>query len=89
MAPAVPPTMKDRENPMETYTNTEFIVRFRFAKETVRHLLEMQSLPTKSDGRGSPMPPMLQHMTTLRFYGAATFQRVAGDLVNTCAALSE
>lgn len=80
--PARTRTLRDRGNPMEAYDDTEFAVRYRFAKTTVVHLLSMLSLAPKPNDRGLPLPPMLQLLVALRFYGAATFQRVAGDLVN-------
>lgn len=82
---ALPPVsrhLRDRENPLEIYDDAEFAIRYRFSKRTVRHLLGMLELQASADGRGSPLPPMLELLITLRFYGAATFQRVTGDLVN-------
>ncbi|XP_064489103.1 putative nuclease HARBI1 [Ornithodoros turicata] len=67
---------------MEAYNDAQFLVRYRFTKQTVRELLAMVPLHASSDNRGLPLPPMLQLLITLRFYGSGTFQVVAGDLVN-------
>ncbi|KAH7954246.1 hypothetical protein HPB49_016834 [Dermacentor silvarum] len=73
---------KDRLNPMEMYDEYEFLCRFRFSKSAVQQLLAMLPLRDNTDGRGLPVPPLLQLLITLRFYGAGTFQIVTGDLVN-------
>ncbi|KAH7949067.1 hypothetical protein HPB49_004637 [Dermacentor silvarum] len=73
---------RDRLNPMEVYDEYEFLCRFRFSKSAVQQLLAMLPLRDNTDGRGLPVPPLLQLLITLRFYGAGTFQIVTGDLVN-------
>ncbi|KAH7958936.1 hypothetical protein HPB49_006675 [Dermacentor silvarum] len=73
---------RDRLNPMEVYDEYEFLCRFRFSKSAVQQLLAMPHLRDNTDGRGLPVPPLLQLLITLRFYGAGTFQIVTGDLVN-------
>ncbi|XP_037502340.1 putative nuclease HARBI1 [Rhipicephalus sanguineus] len=42
----------------------------------------MLPLHPKDNERGHPVPPLLQLLIALRFYGAGTFQVVTGDLVN-------
>ncbi|XP_070377009.1 putative nuclease HARBI1, partial [Dermacentor albipictus] len=74
--------VRDRLNPMELYNDDEFLCRFRFSKSAVQQLLAMLPLRERTDGRGFPVPPLLQLLITLRFYGAGTFQIVTGDLVN-------
>lgn len=71
----------DRENPMELYSEGEFLQRFRFTKNTVRSIMDQLSLPESTDNRGHPLPPLLKLLVTLRFYGAGAFQTVIGDLV--------
>ncbi|XP_050024566.2 putative nuclease HARBI1 [Dermacentor andersoni] len=81
--PCVPrPSLCDRGNPMEFYEDDMFFARYRFTKGTVRELLAFLPIEANDDYRGLPLPPMLQLLVTLRFYGAGTFQIVAGDLVN-------
>ncbi|KAG0433728.1 hypothetical protein HPB47_019630 [Ixodes persulcatus] len=81
--PRVPrPSVRDRENPMERYNDGQFLARYRFTKETLRELLAMLPLQVSADNRSLPLPPMLQLLVTLRFYGAGAFQIVTGDLVN-------
>ncbi|XP_049516284.1 LOW QUALITY PROTEIN: putative nuclease HARBI1, partial [Dermacentor silvarum] len=81
---ASPPrrVLRDRLNPMEVYDDYEFLCRYRFTKRTVQQLLDRLPLRENTDGRGFPVPPLLQLLITLRFYGAGTFQIVTGDLVN-------
>ncbi|KAH7949951.1 hypothetical protein HPB49_017696 [Dermacentor silvarum] len=76
------PSLRDRRTPMELYEDDMFFARYRFTKETVRELLAFLPIGANDDNRGLPLPPMLQLLVTLRFYGAGTFQIVAGDLVN-------
>lgn len=67
---------------MELYEDDIFCARYRFTKETVRDLLAFLPIGANDANRGQALPPMLQLLVTLRFYGAGTFQIVAGDLVN-------
>ncbi|XP_050028688.1 putative nuclease HARBI1 [Dermacentor andersoni] len=74
--------LRDRQNPMEVFNDQEFLARYRFSKAAVLELLSMLPLHQNTDGRGCPVPLLLQLLVTLRFDGAGTFQVVSGDLVN-------
>lgn len=74
--------LRDRLNPMEVFNDREFLARYRFTKATVASLLQSLALEECASNRGLPVPPMLQLLIALRFYGAGTFQVVTGDLVN-------
>lgn len=74
--------LRDRTNPMEEYGDGEFLSRYRFTKQAILQLISMLPLEANTDDRGCPVPPLLQVLVTLRFYGAGTFQVVSGDLVN-------
>lgn len=76
------PRLKDRPNPMEVYNDAEFSWRYHFSKPAVLWLLEMLPLVPKHKERGHPVPPLLQLLIALRFYGAGTFQVVTGNLIN-------
>nr|XP_054921070.1 putative nuclease HARBI1 [Dermacentor andersoni]XP_054921071.1 putative nuclease HARBI1 [Dermacentor andersoni]XP_054921072.1 putative nuclease HARBI1 [Dermacentor andersoni] len=79
--PRIPrPALRDRGNPMELYDDQQFLGRYRFTKNAVRQLLAMVPIRESGDNRGQPVPPMLQLLMALRFYGAGTFQTVTGDL---------
>lgn len=79
----IPPrVVRDRGNPMEEYNDSEFLRRYRFSKRAVQQLLAKLPLRENTDARGCPLPPLLQLLVVLRFYGAGTFQIVTGDLVN-------
>ncbi|KAG0445488.1 hypothetical protein HPB47_014647 [Ixodes persulcatus] len=73
--------LRVRLNPLEVFNDREFLARYRFTKATVASLLESLSLEECASNRGLPVPPMLQLLIALRFYGAGTFQVVTGDLV--------
>ncbi|XP_077490941.1 uncharacterized protein LOC144101647 [Amblyomma americanum] len=74
--------LRDRQNPIQVYNNQEFLARYRFSKAAVLELLSMLPLHWNTDGRGCPVPPLLQLLVTLPFYGAGAFQVVSGGLVN-------
>ncbi|CAN7995810.1 unnamed protein product [Ixodes hexagonus] len=74
--------LRDRQNPMEVFSDREFLARYRFTKATVVRRLKRLSLEENASNRGLPVPPMLQLLIALRFYGDGTFQVVTGDLVN-------
>lgn len=77
-----PRVVRDRGNPMEEYNDVDFLRRYRFSKRAVQQLLAKLPLRENTDARGCPLPPLLQLLVALRFYGAGTFQVVTGDLVN-------
>ncbi|KAH7977550.1 hypothetical protein HPB49_002310 [Dermacentor silvarum] len=72
--------LRDSENPMELYNNQQFLLRYRFSKETVRELLLLLPLEASGNNRGLPLSPMLQLLLALTFYGAGTFHIVT-DLI--------
>ncbi|KAH8033146.1 hypothetical protein HPB51_008012 [Rhipicephalus microplus] len=74
--------LRDRLNPMKHFTDSEFLARYRFTKSSVKELLECLPFEESCSNRGHPLPPVMQLLITLRFYGAGTFQVVMGDLVN-------
>nr|XP_050022704.1 putative nuclease HARBI1 [Dermacentor andersoni] len=74
--------LRHRLNPMEHFTNSEFLARCRFTKCTVKKLLDCLPLEQNFSNRGHHLPPMPQVLLALRLYAADTFQVVTGDLVN-------
>lgn len=72
--------IQDRNNPVELYNDCQFHRRYRFSKQTVMRLMELLSFERSETNRGLPVPPLLQLLAALRFYGAGTFQVVTGDL---------
>ncbi|XP_037558237.1 putative nuclease HARBI1, partial [Dermacentor silvarum] len=67
---------------MELYNNQQFLLRYRFSKETARELQLLLPLEASGNSRGLPLSPMLQLLLALRYYGAGSFQIVTGDLIN-------
>ncbi|KAH7957924.1 hypothetical protein HPB51_028089 [Rhipicephalus microplus] len=74
--------LRDRLNPMKHFTDSEFLARYRFTKSSLKELIECLPFEESCSNPGHPLPPVMQLLITLRFYGAGTFQVVMGDLVN-------
>lgn len=70
-----------RGTPMELYSSEQFLTQYRFSKEMVQELLLMLLLEARDHNRGLPLSPMQQLLLDHRFYGAGTFQVVAGGLI--------
>ncbi|CAI6354784.1 unnamed protein product [Macrosiphum euphorbiae] len=71
--------IRDHENPMEFFTSMEFYKRYRFSKEIVRDVIMQLITINHENNRGLPIPPIIQLLTTLRFYASSNFQMVNGD----------
>lgn len=68
-------SLKDAEDPLTSYENSEFESRYRFTKETVRDILQMILYGlTKHTKRGQPVPPMVELLITLRFLATGAFE---------------
>jgi nuclease HARBI1 len=72
----------DRSNPLESLTELEFCMRYRFKKETVLYIFNviLPDLETTALKRGVQIPKILQLLVALRFYATGTFQSVLGDM---------
>ncbi|KAH7946835.1 hypothetical protein HPB52_004960 [Rhipicephalus sanguineus] len=66
--PSLRPVLRDRQNPIEAYNDTEFLCRYRFSKQAAIRLMEMLPLHPRDSERGHPVPPLLQLLIALRFY---------------------
>nr|XP_037290671.1 putative nuclease HARBI1 isoform X2 [Rhipicephalus microplus] len=73
--------VRDAVNPMEFYDEEDFSLRFRFTKASVIAIMSELQLKKNTDRRGTPLPPLLKVLITLRFYGTGAMQTVVGDLV--------
>ena len=73
--------IRDRLNPMQFYSNSEFLQRYRFTKESVIYLSGRigPAIKHRSE-RNAAVPPLLQLLVALRFYATGCFQMVDGDL---------
>ena len=68
---------------MEDLEDHEFEQRFRFSKETATSILDMISNDIAVfSGQEGKIPPMLQLLTSLRFFACGSFQSVTGDLLD-------
>lgn len=73
--------IRDRSNPFEKYDDAGFIFRFRFPKHMVLDILELvkerlQPIQVKI----STIPPVIQLLISLQFYGSGTLLRNDADL---------
>lgn len=69
----------DRLNPTEHLSDDEFLARYRFIPKSAMGPLPLDAI---ARNRALPLPPMLQLLIGMRFYGTGTFQVVTGDLIN-------
>lgn len=71
---------KDRQNPLEEYSDNKFVRRYRLSKETFRYLLDLIGPaiehPTR---RNHALLPVEQLGIALRFYAFGSFQMEFGD----------
>lgn len=73
--------VRDAVNLMELYNEEDFAFRFRFTKASVIAIMSELQLKKNTDRRGSPLPPLLKVLITLRFYGTGAMQTVVDHLV--------
>ena len=68
-----PAHLRDYSNPMDKYSEVDFIQRFRFSKETVRDNI-MPIMEENLNSRGLPIPPIIKLTCALRFYATGNYQ---------------
>jgi hypothetical protein len=74
---------RDRQNPFEFYNDVEFNSRFRFTKENAMFVIDLISDDIRFDtDRSHALPPYLQVLIALRFYGNGAFQITVGYHIN-------
>ena len=74
---------QDRQNPFEYYTNEEFHHRFRFTKENTIFIIDIIADDIRfNTNRNKALPPYLQVLTALSFYGSGGFHVSVGDRIN-------
>ncbi|KAJ8929983.1 hypothetical protein NQ314_017271 [Rhamnusium bicolor] len=71
---------RDVENPLECFRDDEFQNRYRFSKDSVRHIIlpMIQNQLMKTNNRGLPIPPLIQLLVCLRFFATGNIQVAAG-----------
>lgn len=77
--------VRDGQNPLNIWNDTEFKRRFRFSKESVMFVILplIEEGLAKINNRGLPISPALQLLITLRFYATASFQVRGKDIYYT------
>ncbi|XP_038057592.1 putative nuclease HARBI1 [Patiria miniata] len=72
---------RDRRNPLDSLNDEEILTRYRFTRHGVFQVLERVADELESDTRRSnAISPLMQLLTTLRFFGTGAFYTVEGDL---------
>ena len=75
------PRLQDRTNPMERYDDEGFIYRFRFPKHVVLDILQLvEGRLQHVQEKTLSVPPIMQLLITLQFYGSGTFLCNDADL---------
>jgi hypothetical protein len=78
----IPRQLLDRVNPLEAYSDYDFLKFFRLSKETILDLCHTISpLLEKPSNRGLPLNPIQCVCLTLSFLASASFQRITGRLM--------
>ena len=74
--------VQDRSNPFEKYDDEGFIFRFRFPKHVILETLlpMVQDQLQRDQQKESSIPPILQLLISLQFYGSSDFLRNTADL---------
>ncbi|XP_066585460.1 putative nuclease HARBI1 [Prorops nasuta] len=74
--------VRDFFNPLEFYEEYQFLIRYRFSKQSVMYglLPLIQDYLMKNDQRGLPISPIIQLLISLRYYPTNSYQRVSADL---------
>ncbi|XP_050704623.1 putative nuclease HARBI1 isoform X1 [Eriocheir sinensis] len=72
---------KTRRDPLEIYSEEEFLQRYRLSKQATVDLLSkiQHLLPKSASKRGLAIPPHLQLLVTLRYYVTGSLQLDMGD----------
>ena len=77
-----PRQLLDRVNPIEAFTDYDFLKFYRLSKQTVIELAQIVSpLLEKPNNRGLPLNPLQCVCLTLSFLASAAFQRITGRLI--------
>ncbi|KAK4882433.1 hypothetical protein RN001_005752 [Aquatica leii] len=82
--------LRDNQNPLEKYSNTELVQRVRFSRFTITEILLPMVYPQgqSHNNRGVPLPPISKLYLALRFFATGSYQRVCGDLISVSQSLA-
>ena len=76
----VPRVIRDRSNPFELYDDIGFIYRYRLDKNSVLWLLNHLGNQLDIVPKNISVPPIIQLLVTLQFFGSGSFLRNLGDI---------
>lgn len=75
--------VRERNDPFNTLSNEEFVLRFRFSKQSVMDLVHKIGHTIQPiTHRSKSIDSLNQVIVTLRFYATGSFQQTIGDLLN-------
>ena len=75
------PLLRDRTNPFEMYDDDGFLYRFRVTRHMALELLQtLDGALAGVQNKVWSIPPMIQLLVTLQFYGSGTFLRNDADI---------
>ena len=75
------PVLRDRSNPFELYDDTGFLFRYRITRDMAIDVLgALEGRLDAIQHKASSIPPMIQLLVTLQFYGSGTFLRNDADI---------
>ena len=75
------PIIRDKSNPFEMYDDEGFLYRYRFTKQGAMDILQsLEGRLANVQVKVSSVPPLLQLLLTLQFFGSGTFLRNEGDI---------
>ena len=77
----LPRFYRDRSNPFELYDDAGFLYRFRLDRNTVLWLLDqLEGHLDKIQNKGVFVPPVIQLLFMLQFFGSGSILRNIGDI---------
>ncbi|XP_055999383.1 putative nuclease HARBI1 [Ostrea edulis] len=74
--------IRDRLNPLETYTDDELFERYRFRQASVVYLLDLIGGALIDSTKINALPPLLQLFVCLRFFATGAYHKLIGDSIN-------
>jgi hypothetical protein len=73
---------RDRENPMDYFSDSQLYVRYRFDRRNILFILSLiENRLTHFTKRSMALPSLFQFLICLRFLGCGSFLTVIGDTI--------
>ncbi|XP_061196794.1 uncharacterized protein LOC133205068 [Saccostrea echinata] len=76
----IPRRLQDRSNPLESLTEEEIFMRYRFRSATIFFICSLiENQLEHLTKRSSALPPLFQVLLALRFFATGAFYQLIGD----------